>query len=70
MSIVTGGTTKSGAKFRIHDDAYIHNTPQRNEALRLDACRIAHRILLQCANENQGGNKHAEGSRTDGSGQR
>ena len=70
MAIVTSGTTKSGAKFRIHDDAYARNTPQQNEALRLAACRIAHRILLQSANENQGGNKHAEGSRTYGGGQR
>ena len=70
MAIVTSGTTKSGAKFRIHDDAYVHNTMQRNEALRMDACRIAHGILLQSAKENQGGNQYAEGSRTDGSGQR
>lgn len=53
MAIVAVGTTSSGVKYRIRDDAYILNTPEKNEALRRRACEIAHSILVQ--NAQQGG---------------
>lgn len=47
MAIVASGTASTGARWRIHDDAYIHNTPEQNERLRLNACRIAYGALCK-----------------------
>lgn len=64
MAIVMSGTTSNGVKWRIMDDAYINNSPEKNEALRRRACEIAHSILVQHA-QNHGGENHAENRRND-----
>ena len=51
MAVVMSGTASTGAKWRIHDDAYINNTPEQNEALRRRACEIAYNALVKYALE-------------------
>ncbi len=52
MAIVMSGTASNGAKWRIHDDAYIHKTPEQLEAQRRLACNIAYGILVEYAKKN------------------
>ena len=63
MAVVTSGIASTGAKWRIHDDCYIDNTPERNEALRRDTNRAAYAILVQHALNNRGGTNDAENCR-------
>lgn len=51
MAIVMSGTASNGAKWRIHDDCYINNTPEQNEMLRRRACEIAYQAMVQYARE-------------------
>ena len=53
MAIVASGTASTGARWRIHDDAYINNTPEQNERIRLNACRIAYAALCRIYAEEQ-----------------
>lgn len=69
MAVVMSGTASTGAKWRIHDDCYKNNTPERNEMLRRAACEIAHESLVQYANEHGGAND-AENRRNDRQGRR
>lgn len=68
MAVVMSGTSSTGAKWRIHDDAYINNTPEQNEMLRQRACAIAYGILVRHAREH-GGTNNAENRRNDRNGQ-
>lgn len=70
MAIVASGRASTGAKWNICDDAYIRNTPEQNEALRLRACRIARDILVEHAQKINGGIEHAENCRNDHQGRR
>lgn len=51
MAVVMSGVASNGAKWRIHDDCYINNTPEQNERLRQRACEIAHQMLVQHVRE-------------------
>jgi len=53
MAVVMSGTASNGAKWRIHDDAYINASPEELERRRLYACEIAHRILVEEYRRNQ-----------------
>lgn len=65
MAVVKSGISSTGARWRIHDDEYIDNTPEQNEALRLSACRIAHDALVNEHVRRQRGEQHAEDCRND-----
>lgn len=45
IAIVASGRTRNGAHYRIFDDAYINNTPEENERLRMRACQAAYEIM-------------------------
>lgn len=55
MAVVMSGTAPNGAKWRIHDDMYVNNTPEQNEALRRRACEIAYGIIVRHAMEHPEG---------------
>ena len=49
MAVVREGVASNGAKWRIHDDAYIGVSPEELERRRRAACKIAHGILVEAA---------------------
>lgn len=51
MAVVMSGVASNGAKWRIHDDAYINNTPEQNERLRQHACEVAYQAMVQSVRE-------------------
>lgn len=59
MAIVKSGVVPEGlgkgAKYRVLNDYYVNNTPERNEELRQESSQIAHNICVQYALKRQGG---------------
>ena len=53
MAVVRSGVAGNGARWRIHDDDYIRNTPEENARRRAYACGLAHQILIDVAMKEQ-----------------
>ena len=51
MAVVEERIAKNGARCRIMDDAYINASPSELMRRKAHANRIAHQILVQCAQE-------------------
>lgn len=65
MAVIKSGISSTGARWRIHDDEYVSNTPTQNEANRRMACQIAYNALVNEYAMRQGGYQHAENRRND-----